>query len=110
MDIIIIIIATFIGLKILGFILDSRRKKARRKRLLNKYSDINIVNRIINGTIWQGQTAEQLFDSRGNPEDIDSKVLKSKTKEIWKYYQARKGQFKLRVILENDVVVGWEEK
>ena len=110
MDIIIIIVGAFIGLKILGIILDNRRRKARRKRLLNKYSDINIVNRIMNGAIWQGQTVEQLFDSRGNPEDVDTKVLKSKTKEIWKYYQVRKGQFKLRVILENDVVIGWEEK
>lgn len=110
MNIIIIIVAAFIGLKILGVILDNRRRKAKRKRLLNKYSDVNIVNKIMNGYIWQGQTAEQLFDSRGNPEDIDTKVLKSKTKEIWKYYQTRKGQFKLRVILENNVVIGWEEK
>ncbi len=110
MSIIIIIVAAFIALKILGKIIGNRRRKTRRNWLLNKYNDVDVVNDIMSRYIWQGQTAEQLLDSRGTPVDIDSKVLKSKTKEVWKYYQVRKGQFRLRITLENDVVVGWEEK
>ena len=59
---------------------------------------------------WEGQTDEQLRESMGTPVAIDSQVLKTKTKEIWKYHQVRKGQFLLRITLEKGKVVGWESR
>jgi hypothetical protein len=59
---------------------------------------------------WQGQTQEQLLDSLGRPADTDTKVLKTKTKEIWKYNRVGKNRFGLRVTVENGVVVGWDKK
>jgi hypothetical protein len=110
MTIIIIIIGSFISLKILGAIIRKAKRNSRRKFLLQKYRDEYIAEKILDGYIWQGQTSEQLFDSRGNPDNIERKVLKSKTKETWKYHQVRKGQFRTRIFLENDEVIGWENK
>jgi len=59
---------------------------------------------------WQGQTPEQLVDSIGHPVDVDKKVLKTKSKEVWKYNQTGKGRFSLRITIENDLVVGWDKK
>ncbi|WP_020564635.1 hypothetical protein [Methylosarcina fibrata] len=110
MTIIIFIISAFISLKILGAIVRKVQRDSRRKFLVKKYENAHIAEKILDGYIWQGQTSEQLFDSRGGPNDIERKVLKSKTKETWKYHQVRKGQFRIRIFLENDIVVGWEEK
>jgi hypothetical protein len=84
--------------------------KRRRARLFAKYGDMQIVEGIMRRTFWQGQTPEQLVDSIGRPVDVDRKVMKNKTKEVWKYQQTGKGRFALRITFENDVVVGWEKK
>lgn len=110
MTIIIIIVSAFISLKILGAIVRKVQRDSRRKFLLKKYGNAHLAEKILNGYVWQGQTAEQLSDSRGDPDDIDRKVLKSKSKETWKYHQVRKGQFRTRIFLENNIVVGWEKK
>jgi uncharacterized protein YpuA (DUF1002 family) len=85
-------------------------KKKRREALLAKYGDPKVVEMILNRSIWQGQTQEQLIDSLGRPADIDQKVLKSKTKETWKYNKTGSNRFGLRVIVEDRVVVGWDKK
>lgn len=72
-------------LLVIMLFIKARLAKARRKRLLLKYGDAEIVSRIIDRTIWTGETAEQLRDSLGRPPDIDQKVLKTKKKELWKY-------------------------
>ncbi len=75
-----------------------------------KYQDKETVNNIISRQFWQGQTAEQLIDAIGAPEDIDVKVLKTKKKEIWKYDHQRGNRYELRITLDNDIVVGWDQK
>ncbi len=75
-----------------------------------KYQDKEVVDNIMRRQFWQGQTAEQLIDAIGEPEDIDVKVLKTKKKEIWKYDHQRGNRYELRITLDNDVVVGWEQK
>ncbi len=62
------------------------------------------------GVLWQGETAEQLRESLGNPADTDEKVLKTKTKEIWKYRPTARSRFGLKVTLDDGVVTGWEQK
>lgn len=83
---------------------------ARRMRLTLKYKDEQLVEDLLDETFWQGQTAEQLRDSLGEPLDIDQKVLKTKTKEIWKYQETGKNRYALKITLENGVVVGWDQK
>jgi uncharacterized protein len=81
---------------------------ARRKRLLiAKYGD-TVAARIIAREIWQGMTEEQLIESWGNPVEIGSEVLRTKTKEVWKYGQIGKNRFKQRVTVENGLVSGWK--
>lgn len=82
--------------------------RQRRRHLTEKYGDPEIASRIMRGVIWQGETEEQLLDSLGKPEDIDRKVLKTKTKEIWKYRPTARNRFGLKVTLDDGVVVGWE--
>ncbi|MFC7299887.1 MULTISPECIES: hypothetical protein [Oxalobacteraceae] len=88
----------------------SHKKKVRRQRLMTKYGDADLVDRIMDGLFWQGQTDEQLLDSIGQPLDVDSKVMRAFTRKIWKYQQTGKGRYALRITLENDIVVGWDKK
>lgn len=78
--------------------------------LQEKYKKPEIVEGILKKQYWIGQTQEQLVDSRGCPENIDRKILKTKTKEIWKYNQLRKGQYAIKITLDNGKVAGWEDK
>lgn len=72
---------------ILGAVFMVRRvKRARRSaHLLEKYADAERVDCIMSQTVWQGETTEQLIDSLGRPHDVDTKALKTKAREIWKY-------------------------
>lgn len=78
--------------------------------LIDKYSDAQIAQMIMDRTFWVGATEEQLLDAIGRPEKIDDKVLKSKRIQIWRYNQISKRSFGLSITLENGVVVGWDKK
>ena len=85
-------------------------QKKRREELMVKYEDTDLVDNLIKKTFWQGQTSEQLLDSLGHPADIDEKILKTKKKEVWKYNHISGNRYSLRITLENDVVIGWDQK
>lgn len=85
-------------------------QSAKRKHLLQKYGDPEIVRMIMTHRIWEGQTEEQLRESLGHPVAVDHKVYKTKTKDVWKYDQAGKNRYNTRVTLENGDVVGFEER
>ncbi|MDD2660259.1 MAG: hypothetical protein PHY54_11375 [Methylococcales bacterium] len=106
MEIIIVFILIAIGLAALLSGHDNKRQEA----LLAKYNNAEVVDLIIKKSIWQSQTSEQLRDSLGQPSEIDRKVMKTKTREVWKYFKTGKRRFALRVTLENGVVVGWDKK
>lgn len=84
--------------------------RKRREMLMSKYQDRDLVDKLMERSFWQGQTSDQLLDSLGSPEDIDEKVLKTKKKEVWKYNHEGGNRFGLRITLDNDVVVGWDQK
>ena len=86
------------------------QNKWKRERLMEKYGDATLVDNLMQGMFWQGQTEEQLLDSLGKPLDIDHKVLKTKTKETWKYQETGKNRYALKIIIENGLVVGWDKK
>lgn len=90
--------------------LSAYRKKKRREALMLKYGDPRIVDMIMEKRFWLGQTGQQLLDSLGHPADIDEKVLKTKTKQTWKYSPTGKNRFALRITLENGAVIGWDQK
>ncbi|MEE9332139.1 MAG: hypothetical protein V3U89_07910 [Methylophilaceae bacterium] len=95
---------------VLGIVLLMAALLAKRMWLTLKYKDEDLVDELLNETFWQGQTAEQLRDSLGEPLDIDQKVLKTKVKEVWKYEQAGKNRYALKITLDDGVVVGWDQK
>lgn len=107
MEPIILFVTVIIAVYISSLII---RGNSRKKRIREKYGNGELAHRIINGVIWQGQTSAQLIDSKGEPVDIDQKVLKTKAKEVWKYHQTGRNRFGLRITLENGVVIGWDEK
>jgi len=92
------------------FVFRYYQDKWKRDRLMKKYGDEGLVDKLMEGLFWQGQTEDQLKDSLGEPADVDQKVLKTKTKEIWKYYESGKNRYDLKVTIENGEVVGWDKK
>ena len=95
------LVAVFILVKLLLYL-------SRRKYLIQKYGR-ELGLRILTKAVWQGMTSEELADSRGNPVDIEHTVYKTKTKETWKYDKTGKNRFKVRIYLENGIVVGWKD-
>lgn len=100
----------FIALCVVWALIGAFLNRLRRQQLMAKYGDELIVNRIMKKMFWQGQTPEQLIDSIGRPLDTDHRVMKTKTKEVWKYNRTGKGRYALRITFENGVVVGWDSK
>jgi hypothetical protein len=84
-------------------------QKRRRERLMAKYGDPQIVEAIIRRQVWQGMTKEQLLDSWGAPVDTSNKVFKTKIRETYKYNQTGRNRFRSRVMLENEIVIGWQD-
>ena len=84
--------------------------KKRREELMAKYQDEDLVEGLMSKSFWQGQSSMELIDSLGHPEDIDEKILKTKKKEVWKYNHQGGNRYGLRITLDNDEVVGWDQK
>ena len=101
--IVVIGVALFIYLK-------NKKKKERIASLTQKYGDPFIVEKIMAETVWIGQTAEQLTDALGSPPGTDQKILKTKKKEIWKYGHQGGNRYTLRITLDDDIVIGWDDK
>ncbi|MBX7157353.1 MAG: DUF2845 domain-containing protein [Verrucomicrobiae bacterium] len=96
---------------VIGYIFFLNWKKTeRKKRLLLRYKDSELVEKLIQKKIWINQTQEQLLDSLGKPYDIDEKVLKTKKREIWKYKPRGHNRYGLKITLENSYVIGWDLK
>lgn len=106
------IVPLLLLLALIGWYLmyQDQKKRQRLNYLRERYKDEDTVQKIFNGYFWQGQSNFQLLDSLGEPVDVDRKVFKTKTKEIWKYNQLGANRFALRITLENDEVVGWDKK
>jgi uncharacterized membrane protein len=90
--------------------LKSNQRKARLAYLRGKYHDEAIVEQIIQHLFWEGQTSEQLKDSLGNPASVDHKMLKTRKREVWKYDRQGMNRYALRITLDEDTVVGWDQK
>jgi len=89
--------------------LENKRIRARTAWLVQKFG-VEPAERIMARKVWQGMTSEQLLESWGQPEDVDEKVMKSKTKQVWKYKEIGKNRYRQRVFIENNFVVGWQDQ
>jgi len=87
-----------------------RDREARLASLRAKYRDEGLVQALMNGQFWQGQTASQLKDALGDPHAKDDVLLKSRKREIWKYRPIGVNRYSLRITLDDDLVAGWVEK
>jgi len=86
------------------------QKQKRLAYLRAKYNDEDVVQKIYAGHVWQGQSEEQLRDSLGKPNAIDNKLLKTMTREIWKYHPSGINRYRLRITVDNGRVAGWDQK
>ncbi|MGA8087666.1 MAG: hypothetical protein WCA10_10190 [Terracidiphilus sp.] len=103
-------IAVIVGIIVLIVLHSKQKQKKRIEFLTSKYGDPTIVDHIFNHRYWQGQTAEQLMDSLGNPHGVDRKLLKTLKREVWKYNPRGVNRYALRITLDNDVVSNWDHK
>jgi hypothetical protein len=67
------------------------------------------ANRILAKEVWVGATKDMILEAFGKPDEITEKVLKTKTKRIFKYRDDTSGRFALKITLDDDEVVGWEK-
>ncbi|WP_454709320.1 DUF2845 domain-containing protein [Delftia acidovorans] len=106
MTLLILLILGAVGYFYLAHVLNEKK----RARLMEKYGDADIVERIMKKMFWQGQTEEQLCDSLGSPVDIDSKVMKTRHRQVWKYQPSGQNRYRLRITVDDGYVVGWDHK
>ena len=104
------ILALVLGALILGAFVCVWGYLQRRRQLTEKYGDPEVARRIMKRELWQGETQEQLLESLGTPADTDQKVLKTKSKEVWKYRPVGKNRFGLKVTLDDGIVVASDSK
>jgi hypothetical protein len=113
LGILVLLIVVTIVAKVSSAVSSKRRKKveeARQRAIYAKYGQTEMAERILNGTLWKGETAEQLLDSLGPAAATESKLLKTKRKEVRKYAPIGRRRYAIKITLENDVVVGWDVK
>lgn len=92
----------------LFLLIENQQSSKRIQRLRRKYSDPELVEKIISGTIWYRQSLDELIDAIGLPVEISYEVMKVNKREIWKYEHQGGAQYNLIVTLENDKVISWE--
>jgi hypothetical protein len=94
-----------------GVAYQNYRISCRRAKLMAKYNDAVLVDKLMANTIWYGQTADQLLDSIGKPAYIKHFQLLTKDKKELSYNQCGKGKYKTTIIIERVTdqyqVVGW---
>lgn len=111
-------IVLFISLVVVGVVVlfsnrraeQARALAAERQRYLTACYGPENAGRLMRGMFWQGMTRDMLIASRGHPVDIDQVVMKTRFREVFKYHQIGVNRFRLRVTLDNGIVVGWEDK
>jgi hypothetical protein len=93
-----------------------KRAEAERAADQQRYHDLasrfgdEAAQSIMVGQIWVGATADMVIEALGAPADTDERVLKTKTKHVYKYWPTGPNRYAYRVTLEDGVVVGWDDK
>jgi hypothetical protein len=82
------------------------KRQAKLGRLIRRYNNVEIAHRVVRREVWQGQTARQLLDSRGEPQR-KIRPLATPEHEEWIYRRRGLSRRWLQVILENGLVASW---
>lgn len=77
------------------------KEEARRLEIQSKFGSSAFLPYILEGSVVKGMNKNMVVASIGRPKDIKKEVLKTKTKEAWKY-SSREINF------EDDTVIGWK--
>lgn len=77
-------------------------------KLVDKYGCEETAKRIMKGEVWQGQTLEQLSESKGLTTAVTERVLKNSVRHTYKYNKIGSNRYEMSVTLDNGVVVGWK--
>jgi hypothetical protein len=89
-----------------------REERGVRTETLLARNDRNaaVVARTERRELWVGETADQLRDALGEPEGIEIKKLKTRSREIWKYGRTGRNRYSTRITLDNGTVVRWQRR
>ncbi len=61
--------------------------------------------------LWVGATEPIVVAMFGSPDDVEARVLKTKSKRVLKYRDVmHAGRYSLKVTIENGAVIGWDDK
>lgn len=87
-------------------------QEIRKKQMINKYGD-EVGGKIVNGEVWVGMDEDQLYDSKGIPDDMKQKQTLKRTITTYYYgrhYGSRSAEkFEMRVTIENGKVIQWKD-
>lgn len=86
----------------------AQARETRLRYLHERHGDADVVDRILAGEVWRGQTEAQLRDSMGEPDTIEERALKTKTKVVWKYDYGYGS--KVTVTMEEGIVVAYTKR
>ena len=91
----------------------NRESEEKRKEILSKKYDSEIVNKIVKKELAIGMSKNMVLDMKGKPNHKTQSVSQNATREEWFYgaYTNRlnKVSFKFRVVLVNEKVTGWND-
>ena len=72
--------------------------------------DEGLVAPVEREELWIGETADQLRNAYGEPDGVDVKPMKTRTREIWKYGRTGRNRYSTRITLDNGTVVRWQRR
>lgn len=78
------------------------------RRLCKAYPAGPELDDMLAKVIWSGQQSQQVRDSLGRPEAVETLARKTKTKEIWKYGHEGSNRYRLRITLDDGEVSTWK--
>lgn len=77
------------------------------RTLVEKF-DEETARRVLDSELRIGDSREVVEAIFGEPEDVSERVMKSKTRHVLKYGRLNARSFAMKITLEDDVVVGWD--
>jgi len=69
----------------------------------------DVTNDILRRRLWLGESEDQVVCSFGEPDDVREIVTRTKTTEVYRYFETGVDRFALKVSIEDGVVVGWDD-
>ena len=88
---------------------DKENKKKRKDELIAKYGE-DEANRMLNGEIWMGMTAEQVLETIGKPDMVDQKQMAKCSREVLKWRESGKRRIAYQITCDDGIVTGISDR